>query len=180
VLLSYPGASPASANPYLRAKGRAEEALAAAEIPERVIVRSTHVYGPGSWWLAAMRSLARAPVAMIPGPGTQRLAPVHVEDVAAVLVGADARDGAVEGTFGLEGPDVVTMAGLLDLLAGRRRRPLGLAPNRAARLARLAGRAWSETMLEVLAADSRAEGLPDAAAEFAVTRTPLREGLAGV
>src|SRR6266700_1584323 len=42
--LSYPGASPGSANPYLAAKGQAEAALEAASF-ERVVIRCTLVYG---------------------------------------------------------------------------------------------------------------------------------------
>jgi uncharacterized protein YbjT (DUF2867 family) len=177
VLVSSPGASASAKNAYLRAKGRAEDALAGSSVPERVVVRSTHVYGAGSSWLAAMRSLARPPVALVPGTGAQQLAPVHADDVAAILARADDRDTEVAGTFGLEGPDVVTMAAFVERLAGRPRRVLGIAPDRAARLARLVGRRLSPVMLEVLAADSRADA-PGAAAEFGVTLASLDEGLA--
>ena len=108
VLLSYPGAASGSSNPYLRAKGLAEEAIASSGMPEAVIVRSAHVYGPGSRWLAAMRAVARAPLALFPGTGSERIAPIFAEDAAAALAAADDRAGAVTGTFGLQGPDTVT------------------------------------------------------------------------
>ena len=38
------------------------------------------------------------------------LAPVAVEDVAAVLAAADDREGDLEGTWALEGPDATTPA----------------------------------------------------------------------
>jgi uncharacterized protein YbjT (DUF2867 family) len=177
VLLSYPGASPAAANAYLRSKGRAEEAVRAAS-PDHVILRSTHVYGPGSPWLDHVAAGARRPVAaVVIGPGTQRMAPVHVEDLARALVAADEREVAVAGTFALGGPDVVTADGLTDLVAGRRRRKLHLSPAAGERLGRLSGRRLSPTRLEVLAADSLPDA-PDAAAEFGLDRTPLRSGLA--
>src|SRR5438552_87260 len=58
LLLSYPGADSSSTNSYLRTKGRAEDVLESAHV-EPVIVRCTHVYGPGSPWLERMRRLAR-------------------------------------------------------------------------------------------------------------------------
>src|SRR5205807_9770451 len=47
LLVSYPGADPSSPNPYLRFKGMAEQAVASEDV-EHVVVRCTHVYGPGS------------------------------------------------------------------------------------------------------------------------------------
>src|SRR6266542_2258667 len=46
LFLSYPGASPGAANPYLRSKGLAEEAIRLSGL-DSVILRSAHVYGPG-------------------------------------------------------------------------------------------------------------------------------------
>ncbi|MGH2662284.1 MAG: SDR family oxidoreductase [Actinomycetota bacterium] len=176
LLLSYPGASPDAANAYLRSKGRAEEAVRASGL-QHVILRSTHVYGPGSRWLRESAEGARLPVAsVVIGPGTQRLAPAFVKDVAAGLGAADDRSDEIAGTFGLQGPDVVTADDLADLLAGRRRRKIHLSPRSAARFARFRARAPSVTALEVLAADSLADA-PDAFAEFGLPRTPLLEGL---
>ena len=178
VLLSYQGASPEAANAYLRSKGRAEEAVRAAS-PDHVILRSTHVYGTGNPWLDHVAAGARRPVvAIVIGPGTQRMAPVHVEDLARALVAADEREVAVAGTFALGGPDVVTADELTDLVAGRRRRrKLHLSPAAGERLWRLSGRRLSPTRLEVLAADSLPDA-PDAVEEFGLDRTPLRSGLA--
>ena len=176
LLLSYPGASPDAANAYLRAKGRAEEAVRAAQL-QHVILRSTHVYGPGSRWLSGMRDGARRPVAAtVVGPGTQRLAPVFVDDVALALAAADNRAAPVDGTFGIQGPDVLSADALTDLLAGKRRRKVHLSPTAARAAARLFMGPMSITLLEVLAADSLADA-PDAAAEFVLALTPLAEGL---
>ena len=114
--------------------------------------------------------------ALIVGSGRQVVAPVHVEDVAAVLAGADDRERVESGTWGMEGPDHITADDLADLLAGKRRRKLHLSPRAAARTARLTGERATLAALEVLATDSVADG-PDAAREFRVRLTPLRQGL---
>jgi uncharacterized protein YbjT (DUF2867 family) len=105
------------------------------------------------------------------------LAPAFVEDVAAVLAAADDRAGAVNGTWGLEGPDPLTADQLADLLAGRHTAKIHLPVRAAAAWGRLGGRSVPLPALEVLAADSVADR-PDASAEFGVRRTPLSEGLA--
>jgi uncharacterized protein YbjT (DUF2867 family) len=175
VYLSYPGASPDSANAYLRAKGVAE-ALVRDSGLEHAILRATHVYGRGSTWLGAMASAARGRLSVVIGTGAQRLAPVFVEDVARTLAAADDRGTEVRATYGLQGPDEVTADELADLLAERLRRKLRVGPDATRRLARLTGRPASRTMLEVLAADSLADA-PDAATEFGIDLTPLAAGL---
>ena len=176
VLLSYPGASPDSPNPYLATKGRAEEEVRGSGL-QHAIIRSAHVYGPGCRWLEEMVAAARRPVAVVVGEGRQRIAPVFVDDVARVLAAADDREVEVQGTFGLQGPDVFAVDEFVDLLAGRPKRKLHLSPDAARRGARLLGRRLSPALLEVLAADSLVDA-PDAAAEFGVVLTPLEEGLA--
>lgn len=173
--LSYPGASSEAANPYVRAKGRAEELVRSAGL-EHVIVRSTLACGPGSWWLRVFAKQARRHPAVIVGTGRQVVAPVFVEDVAAVLAAADDRERVNSGTWGLEGPDRVEADAFADALAGRQGRKLHLRPAAAARLARLVGERVTLAALELMAGDSLADA-PDAAAEFEVQRTSLAEGL---
>jgi uncharacterized protein YbjT (DUF2867 family) len=173
LFVSYPGASSSSGNDFLRSMGVAEEAIRDAGL-EYAILRCTHVYGPGSSWLDLMITASRRRPAIVPGLGSQRLAPVCFADVAEALAVADDRAVPVKGTYGLEGPDAVTADELTDLLAGRRRRKLHMrsAPEAGARL----GRQVSSSLWEVLEADSVADA-PDAAAEFGIRRTSLREGL---
>ncbi|HEX9236097.1 MAG TPA: NAD(P)H-binding protein [Actinomycetota bacterium] len=176
VLLSYPGADPGSPNPYLRSKGEAERVVRESGLAF-AIIRSTHVYGPGGAWLDAVRAQARRRPAVVIGSGRQILAPVFVDDVAAVLAAVDDRAEVRSGTWGLQGPDRVTADELADLLGAGGHRRVHPSPGRAAFLARLTGRPVGKTTLEILAADSVADG-PDAAAAFGVRLTPLREGLA--
>ena len=140
------------------------------------ILRCTHVYGRDSDWLEQTRKLARGWPAVVLGSGRQVIAPVLVDDVAAVLAAADDREQTTSGTWGLEGPERVSADDFADLLAGKHRRKLHLSGRRAQRAARITGRRISAVALEVLEADSLADA-PDAAAEFGVELTPLREGL---
>ncbi len=175
VFLSFPGASPDSPNPYLRAKGRAEAAVAESGL-EFAVIRSNHVLAPGGSWVAALARQARSRPAIVVAPGTQVLAPVFVENVAAVLAAADDRSGLASGTWSLDGPERVTADELTDLVAGRRRTKLHLRPAALARLARLTRRPVSTVTLDVLAADAVGDA-SDAAAEFGVVLTPLRAAL---
>jgi uncharacterized protein YbjT (DUF2867 family) len=176
LFLSYVGADPDSINAYLRAKGRAEDEVRSSGL-QHAIVRSTHIYGPGCRWLEEMEAAARGPVAVVVGDGRQEIAPVFVGDVAGVLAAADDRDVEVRGTYGLQGPDVLTADAFVDMLAGRRRRKLHLSPGAARRVARLTGRRLTPILLDVIAADSVADA-PDAASEFGVSLTSLSDGLA--
>jgi NADH dehydrogenase len=176
LFMSYPRASASSPNAYLRAKGLAEEAVRSSGL-DHLILRCTHVYGPGQRWLEEMQAAALRPLAAtVVGSGRQRMAPVHVGDVAAALLAADDRAEPVSGTFALQGPDVVTADEIVDIIAGRRRRKIHLSPVAAKRAARLLGRTLSQALLEILASDSLADA-SDAAAELGVGLTPLREGL---
>jgi uncharacterized protein YbjT (DUF2867 family) len=174
--VSYPGASPDAANPYIRAKGQAEELIRGSGL-EHVIVRSTLVYGRAGPWLSLATRLARRHPTLVIGSGRQLLAPVYVGDVAAVLARADDRDRVESGAWGLEGPDRVTADDLADLLAGRRGRKVHLSPRAASRASRWSGPTVPRAALEVMAGDSLADA-PDASAEFGVRPRSLREGLA--
>ena len=179
LLVSYPGASSAASNPYLRGLGAAEDAVAASGI-DHVIVRCTHVYGPGSEWIHALASRGGVTegrrwggrAALWPGSGQQLVAPVDESDVAAMLAAADDREGVRSGTFGLEGPDRVTADQLAALAASiRPGRRVGVPSGRLIR------RDPVDAFEQIFASDSVADR-PDAAAEFGVVRTPLAEGLA--
>jgi uncharacterized protein YbjT (DUF2867 family) len=178
LFLSYPGADPGSPNAYLRAKGMAEQAVLESGL-EHLILRSTLVLGRESQWVFLFGAWStRTPFIPLIGPGTQRMAPVFVEDAASVLAAADDRAQPVSGTLGLQGPDTVTADQFADLLAGRQRRkvhpPEGwrVFGNRRDG----SGRNISRSAAQVLASDSLADA-PDAAAEFGVRLTPLKEAL---
>jgi NADH dehydrogenase len=163
LLVSYPGASSTSKNDFLRSEGLAEDAVRDAGL-EHAILRCTHIYGPGSSWLEFMVRASKHRPAAVLGSGTQRLAPVFSVDVARALAAADDRAVPVSGTYGLQGPDVLTAVEFADLLTGAVEGD-PVAPE------------WSPTIGEVLAADCLADA-PDADREFGLERTPLIAGLA--
>jgi uncharacterized protein YbjT (DUF2867 family) len=177
VLVSATGAAVDASNRYLRAKGLAEEAVANSGL-EHAIVRSTHAYGFGGLWLASTVAAATASPPFVVGDGTQSVAPVFVGDVAAVVAAADDRDGHLEGTWALEGPDVVTMSALVTLLAtpGANAAVTLTSRDAAARFAEGLGAPVSSTTAELYALPSRADA-PDAAEAFGVEPTALADGL---
>jgi NADH dehydrogenase len=181
VLLSHPGASSASNNPYLRAKGRAEEVIRGSGI-EHAIIRSSPAYGLGGTWFTAFVEAATQEPAEVVGSGRQVLAPVLADDVGRVLAGVDDRAEPVEGTWGLDGPDLVTADEFAVLVRG------GGSPIRhldiqeaAERLSELLGRAVSATACEVFSMDGTAVvgDVPDAAAAFGIEPAALEPGLRG-
>jgi uncharacterized protein YbjT (DUF2867 family) len=176
VLLSVPGADPETAQPFLRAKGLAEEAVRASGM-EHAIVRSTHAYGLGGLWFTATVEGALAEPPFVVGRGDNDLAPIFAEDVASVLTAIDDDEAELAGTWGLEGPDVVTGDGLARLLRGDGAAPVHASGQAAAEaLTRLLGVRFDAVTASFFALPSRADA-PDAAAAFGVARTPLVDGL---
>ena len=176
VFVSVPGASVDASHPYLRAKGLGEEAVENSGL-EYAVVRPTHVYGLGGLWFTAVVEGASATPPFVVGDGTQRVAPVIVDDIAAVLAAIDDRDAGIEGTWAIEGPDVVEAAELVALLAQDSTPPVPLDPDEAAvRLTASFGRPVSPSAAAFFAMPSRADA-PDAAAQFGVVRTALDEGM---
>jgi NADH dehydrogenase len=102
--------------PYYRAKWRAEQAVARSGLPH-AILRPSFVFGPDGGALPRFLRIARlAPVTPIVGPGTQRLQPIWVDDLARAVRLALAHDGGFgpepppgepQMLFELGGPDVV-------------------------------------------------------------------------
>jgi len=142
------------------------------------IIRTNIVYGRDSELLLMITGMARTrPRARVIGTGDQRWAPVLVDDLAAVLAAADDREAFESGVWGLDGPDLVTMNELVDLLAGKHRvaRTTVARPGRSGSIRE---RRWalSDETLGSLSRDVVA-GPPSAAEEFGVELTPLRQGL---
>jgi NADH dehydrogenase len=176
VFLSVPGADPEHPHPFLRAKGLAEEAVAASGL-QYAIVRSAHIFGLGGSWFTALVEGASASPPFVCGPGTQVVAPVFADDVGAVIAAIDDHAAPVGGTWGLEGPTALTTDELVAVLRDDDERP-GHADGQAAAatLTSLLGEPVDAVAASFFAMPSRADA-PDAAAAFEVRRTPLLEGL---
>jgi NADH dehydrogenase len=94
--------------PYYTAKWQMEQDVEASGL-EHVIFRPSFVFGPGGGALEQFKKIAKlAPVTPIVGPGTQRIQPIWVDDVAAYYAAAVDKPEAANRTFELGGPDVVT------------------------------------------------------------------------
>jgi uncharacterized protein YbjT (DUF2867 family) len=120
--LSAIGASPASPYPFLRTKGEGEAAATASAIPH-VTLRPSVLFGPGDDFFGRLRFTLRFPIVPLPGGGTARFQPLHVDDLARAI--AAALGGSMSGSFDVGGPEPVTYRQLLaeTMRAYRTRRP---------------------------------------------------------
>jgi uncharacterized protein YbjT (DUF2867 family) len=129
--------------PYFKAKWQMEQAVQGSGL-EHVIFRPSFVFGRDGGALPTFLKLVRyAPVIPVIGPGTQRIQPIWVEDVAAFFAQAIEK-GA--GVYEVGGPDAVTWDELYDRIKavlGKRRAklhlPFGLMRANAAVLEALPG-----------------------------------------
>jgi nucleoside-diphosphate-sugar epimerase len=119
VYVSAVSAAYAKRNSYGQSKIEAEEHVARSGVPW-VALRPTMVYGEGGGLhFARLADLVKNAPGVFPvfGPGTAKLQPVHVEDVARAIRIALTRDEALGGTWGVSGATVVTFNGLVQRLA---------------------------------------------------------------
>jgi uncharacterized protein YbjT (DUF2867 family) len=94
--------------PYFAAKWKMERAVRESGL-EHVIFRPSFVFGRDGGVLPTFIRLARyAPLTPIVGPGTQRLQPIWVEDLAEYYAHALTEQTASNRTFELGGPDAVS------------------------------------------------------------------------
>jgi len=94
--------------PYFAAKWEMERAVKESGL-EHVIIRPSFVFGKDGGVLPTFVRLARlAPVTPIVGPGTQRLQPIWVEDVAEYYSQSLDLPAAANRTFEVGGPDAPT------------------------------------------------------------------------
>lgn len=152
VMLSYAEAGTDDGNAYLAAKARAEQLLQRTG-RELVVLRSTYVYGPAGdvgRSFAPYISRDGRPVTIV-GPGSQRIAPVFVDDVAEAIAAA-LEPSAPIGTFSLAGPETLTLDAMVDVLNGGATRKRHLRPAVARVLARVAP-ALNSTLVDVLLRD---------------------------
>ena len=95
--------------PYYRAKWDMEQIVKESGL-EHVIFRPSFVFGPDGGALQQFRRIAKlSPVTPIVGPGTQRIQPIWIEDVAAYYAAAIDKPAAANRTFEVGGPDVVDL-----------------------------------------------------------------------
>ena len=170
--------------PYYHAKWQMEQDVKASGL-EHVIFRPSFVFGRGGGALAQFRRIAKlAPVTPIVGPGTQRIQPIWVDDVAAYFAAGVVKPEAANRTFELGGPDVVTWNELWSRLKraqGTRRPsvhvPFGLMRAQAAVLEKLPKPPVTRDQLKMLAAGDNTVTNSDAVDTFRLPLVPLDEQL---
>jgi NADH dehydrogenase len=170
--------------PYFAAKWEMEAAVREAGL-EYVILRPSFVFGRDGGVLPTFVRLARfSPVTLIVGPGTQRLQPIWVEDLAQYYALALAEPAAANRTFELGGPDAVTWNQFwqrLKRVLGVRRLsvhiPFGAMRAQATVTERLPGAPVSRDQLTMLELGDNVVTDPSAVETFKLPLVPLDEQL---
>jgi uncharacterized protein YbjT (DUF2867 family) len=109
------GADARSTSPYIRSRGRGEEAVRAA-FASATIVRPAVMVGPDDGFLSPFLGLLRLPAFALFGHGDTRLQPAYVEDVAEAIV-RSLRAAEAGLTYELGGPRVYTYDALVRTIA---------------------------------------------------------------
>jgi NADH dehydrogenase len=170
--------------PYFAAKWEMERAVRESGL-EHVIFRPSFVFGGDGGVLPTFIRLARyAPVTPIVGPGTQRLQPIWIEDLADYYVLALTEPAAANRTFELGGPDAVSWNEFWERLKrvlGVHRPsvhvPFGFMRVQATVTERLPGAPVTRDQLTMLELGDNVVTDPSAAETFDVQLVPLDEQL---
>lgn len=173
------GANVDSAAVYGRSKGQGEAAVRAA-VPGAVILRPSTVFGREDQFVNRFAGLIRMLPIVPVVAGQARFQPVYVGDVAAAATAALGDAGAAGRTFELGGPEILSMAALMQWIAtaiGRRPAFVFMPDAAAAAMARLTGWApgapltWDQWLMlqgDTVVADGAAT-----LADLGVSATPL-------
>jgi NADH dehydrogenase len=170
--------------PYFGAKWEMEKAVRESGL-EHVIFRPSFVFGRDGGVLPTFVRLARfAPVTPIIGPGTQRLQPIWIDDLAEYYARAVTEQAAANRTFELGGPDAVSWNEFWERLRrvlGVRRPslhvPFGAMRVQAALTERLPGAPVTRDQLTMLALGDNVVTDPSAVETFELPLVPLDEQL---
>lgn len=130
--LSGAGAGEERRENWFRAKDRAEAAVRANFPNDYTIFRPSWVYGPGDRSMNKFLAFARyLPFFPVFGDGRNRIQPLYVEDLARAVCAAIETDASRAKTYGLGGPEVLTMREVAEVVfrAVSRRPPLGVVPH---------------------------------------------------
>jgi NADH dehydrogenase len=184
VLMSALGVSAATKDlvPYYHAKWEMERTVETSGL-EHVIFRPSFVFGRDGGVMPQFTRLVRLlPVTPIVGPGTQRIQPIDVDDVAAFFARAVDLPEAAGHAYEIGGPEILTWnelwARLQDALGKRRptlHLPFGLMRAQAAFLERLPKPPLTRDQLTMLAAGDNTCDVGPALRTFGLTLRSLDE-----
>jgi uncharacterized protein YbjT (DUF2867 family) len=126
VQMSALGADPDGDTHYIRAKGRAEELVRDSDIAW-TIFRPSVVFGDGGQFLSFTRKLTPPVVAPLPGGGTTRFQPIHVDDLVPMVADGLDADHAGE-TYEIGGPEQLELAEVARLVRRARGQSVHIVP----------------------------------------------------
>jgi uncharacterized protein YbjT (DUF2867 family) len=170
--------------PYYHAKWEMEQAAKASGL-DHVIFRPSFIFGrDGGALQIFLRQVRWSPVTPIVGPGTSRLQPIWVEDVAAYFERAVELPEVVNRTFELGGPDVVTWNEFYERIRrtlGKKRAsvhlPFGLVRVGAVVVERLPGAPITRDQLKMLEYGDNVVSSNEAVETFDLPLVPLDDQL---
>jgi uncharacterized protein YbjT (DUF2867 family) len=113
--LSALGADPDGPTHYIRAKGRAEEAVRDSDL-DWTVVRPSVVFGEGGQFVGFTRKLTPPVLAPLPGGGETRFQPIHVADLVGMLADTLETEAHVGETYEIGGPEQLTLADVAQLV----------------------------------------------------------------
>lgn len=176
VQVSALGADAQARSRFHRSK-RAGDAALHAMVPTGTVLQPSLVFGASGASSRLLMLLAWLPVAMLPGGGRQRVQPIHVDDLAALVVRLLERDTR-PALLAAVGPQALSLARYLALLrhalGGGRLRVLGVPTAWLVRLGRLGGRWIDRDALAMLDRGNTADVGPAAACLGRLPRPPRR------
>jgi NADH dehydrogenase len=120
------GADPDGPTHYIRAKGRAEQVVRDSAL-SWTIVRPSVVFGDGGEFLSFTRKLTPPVIAPLPGGGTTRFQPIHIDDLVPMLADGLADEHAGQ-TYEIGGPEQLELAEVARLVREARGQPVHILP----------------------------------------------------
>jgi uncharacterized protein YbjT (DUF2867 family) len=108
VQISALGADSSADTAFHLSKRAADEYLLGVD-PRAAIVQPSLVYGPGGASAAAFNLLASLPLIPLPQAGSQRIQPVHIDDLACAIATLVERDDEGAGRIPVVGPEPITL-----------------------------------------------------------------------
>lgn len=176
------GSHPQAATGYWRSKGVAEADLLARNV-DATIIRPSLVYGDDGASSALFGMLATLPVLMLPAAHRALVQPIHVADLADVVVRLLTTQAALPRELAVVGPRAMTMAGYLADLRRGMQAPAALVVTLPAPVARAAAHlaalapssAFTPESLLMLERSADGSNTADAAPAQALLGRPLRD-----
>jgi uncharacterized protein YbjT (DUF2867 family) len=162
VQISALGADEHAGSRFHRSK-RAGDAALRAMVPTGTVLQPSLVFGPAGASSRMLMLLAWLPLTVLPGSGRQRIQPIHVDDVAALVVRLLQDDRRPDCMLAV-GPQPLSLARYLGVLrhalGGNRLRVLGIPTAWLARFGRLGGHWVDREALAMLDRGNTADAAP--------------------